>query len=77
MNSNHMHKTRPQGFPGGSVVKNPPAIAGDTGSIPDLGRFHKPQSNQTRAPQLLSLRSRDREPQAVSPQASTTEVHAP
>ena len=26
------------GFPGGSVVKNPPANAGDTGSIPDLGR---------------------------------------
>ena len=28
-----------QGFPGGSVVKNPPANAGDTGLIPD------PQSN--------------------------------
>ena len=27
------------GFPGGSVVKNPPANAGDTGSIPGLGRF--------------------------------------
>ena len=27
-----------QGFPGGSVVKNPPANAGDTGSIPGLGR---------------------------------------
>ena len=26
------------GFPGGSVVKNPPANAGDTGSITDLGR---------------------------------------
>ena len=26
------------GFPGGSVVKNPPAKAGDTGSIPGLGR---------------------------------------
>ena len=33
------------GFPGGSVVKNPPANAGDTGSIPDLGRSHIPQSN--------------------------------
>ena len=32
----------PGGFPGGSVVKNPPANAGDTGdvgSIPGLGRF--------------------------------------
>ena len=28
----------PRGFPGGSVVKNPPANAGDTGSLPGLGR---------------------------------------
>ena len=30
-----------QGFPGGTVVKNPPANAGDTrdmGSVPGLGR---------------------------------------
>ena len=27
-----------RGFPGGSVVKNPPANAGDTGSIPGSGR---------------------------------------
>ena len=26
------------GFPGGSVVKNPPANAGDAGLIPTLGR---------------------------------------
>ena len=26
------------GFPGGSVVKNPPANAGDVGWIPGLGR---------------------------------------
>ena len=26
------------GFPGGSVIKNPPANAGDTISIPGLGR---------------------------------------
>ena len=26
------------GFPGGSVVENPPANAGDTGSIPESGR---------------------------------------
>ena len=26
------------GFPGGSVVKNPPANAGDVGSIPGWGR---------------------------------------
>ena len=29
---------RKEGFPGGSVVKNPPASAGDMGFIPGLGR---------------------------------------
>ena len=33
------------GFPGGPVVKNPPCNAGDTSSIPGLGRSHMPQSN--------------------------------
>ena len=32
-------------FPGGAVVKNPPASAGDTGSIPGPGRSHMPWSN--------------------------------
>ena len=32
-------------FPGGSVVKNLPALAGDTGLIPDPGRSHMLQSN--------------------------------
>ena len=32
-------------FPGGSLVKNPPADAGDTDSIPGPGRFHMLQSN--------------------------------
>ena len=27
------------GFPGGSVLKNPPANAGDMGLIPELGRY--------------------------------------
>ena len=34
-----------EGFPGGSVVKNPPANAGDTGLIPGPGRSHMPRSN--------------------------------
>ena len=37
--------TKLQGFPGGSVVKNPPANAGDTGLSSGLGRYHMPQSN--------------------------------
>ena len=32
-------------LPGGPVVKNPPANAGDTGSIPGSGRFHMLRSN--------------------------------
>ena len=31
-------------FPGGPVVKNPLANAGDTGSIPGLERFHMPRN---------------------------------
>ena len=33
-----------RGFPGGSVIKNPPAKAEDMGSIPDSGRSHMPRS---------------------------------
>ena len=32
-------------FPGGTVVKNLPANAGDTGSNPGPGRSHMPWSN--------------------------------
>ena len=38
-------RQQPQGFPGGTVVKNLPANAGDTGSSPGLGRSHMPRSN--------------------------------
>ena len=33
------------GFPGGAVVENLPANAGDMGSSPGLGGSHMPQSN--------------------------------
>ena len=33
------------GFPGGTVVKNPPANVGDMGSSPGPGRSHMSQSN--------------------------------
>ena len=32
----------PRDFPGGAVVKNPPANAGDVGSIAGPGRCHMP-----------------------------------
>ena len=44
----------PFSFPGGSVVKNPPANGGDLSSIPGSGRSHMPWSVQAGAPQLWS-----------------------
>ena len=40
-------------FPGGAVVKTPPANAGVMDSSPGPGRSHMPQSDEARAPQLL------------------------
>ena len=34
-----------QGFPGGTVVENLPANAGNMGWSPGLGRSHMPRSN--------------------------------
>ena len=47
-NKNTVLKTL--GFPGGSVIKNPPVNAGDMGSVPDPGRSHMPWSNEARVP---------------------------
>ena len=51
-----------QGFLGGTVVRSPPANAGDTGSSPGLGGSHMPWSNWAHEPQLLRLCSRAHEP---------------
>ena len=40
-----LYQKQLKGFPGGSVVKNPAANAGDTGSVPDPGRYHMVQSS--------------------------------
>ena len=40
-----LYKIWEWGFPGGAVVENLPANAGDTGSSPGLGRSHMPRSN--------------------------------
>jgi hypothetical protein len=40
-----MNETIEEDFPGGTVVKNLPVNAGDTGSIPGLGRLHMPWRN--------------------------------
>ena len=44
-------------FPGGPVVENPPANAGDMGSIPGLGRSHMLWGNKAGVPQQLKPRS--------------------
>ena len=51
-------KKRRRGFHGGSTVKNLPDSGGDTGLIPDSGRFHMLQSSYAHVPQLLNLCSR-------------------
>ena len=65
-------------IPGGTVDKNPPASAGDMGSMPGLGRFHMLWSNWAHAPQLLlSLCSRACKAQLPSPRTAATESCAP
>ena len=54
-------------FPGGTVDRNLPANAGDTGLIPSLERFHMPQSNLACVPQLLRLRAATAEPTRLEP----------
>ena len=52
-------------FSWGTVDKNPPANAGDTGLIPGSERCHMPWSNlvhMPRAPQLLNGSSKTWEP---------------
>ena len=46
------------GFPGGSVVKNLPANAGDMGLSPGLGRFHMLWSNKALALEAMPSNKR-------------------
>ena len=48
-------RRQPQDFPGGSVVKNPPARVRDMGSILGPARSRMLQGNLAHDPQLLSL----------------------
>ena len=45
------------GFPGGTVDRNLPAIAGDNGSVPGLGRSHMLRTREARELQLPSPRT--------------------
>ena len=51
--SNQVEKCEFMDSPDGSVVKNLTANAGDTGSVPGLGRFHVSWSNEAHELQLL------------------------
>ena len=62
------------GFPGGSVVKDPPVNAGDKGSIPGMVRSHMLQDNSAHESQVLNLCSRAQESQLLSPCAAITEA---
>ena len=63
-----------QGVPGGPVVENPSCNAGDTGSIPGLGRSHVLRDNRTQAPQLLRPSAATTEP--VPTTRETTEMRS-
>ena len=56
-------------FPGGSVVKNPPANAGDTDSIPDPGRYPHASEQLSHMPPLLGLCSRMAATEAQAPKS--------
>ena len=58
------------------MVKNPPANAGDTGSIPGPGGSHMPRSNWADVEQLSSWAT-TAEPVLWSPHATAAEAHAP
>ena len=64
-------------FPRGAGDENPPANAGDTGSIPGPERFHTLRSNQAHVPQLLSLHTRASKLQLMSPGPAAAEARAP
>ena len=56
-----------ENFPGGSVVKNLPANAGDTDLVPGQGRSHMQRGNEARVTQLCA-----RTPKVKTPQQEKT-----
>ena len=59
----HHRKTNSRDFPGGAVVKNPPASAGDMGSIPGPGRSSEAHAPRARTPQREATAVRSHAPQ--------------
>ena len=69
-------KSKGEGFPDGSLVRNPPVNAGGVGSVSGLGRSHVPWSTQACAPQLPSLCPRAGESQPLTSCAAVTKAQA-
>ena len=57
--------------------KNPPVNAEDTGTTPDLGRFHMSRASKACVPQILSPHSRAVRVQLLSPRAASAEACVP
>ena len=66
----HQHPKIPLGFPGESVVKNPPASAGEDEFLPGLGGLHMQLSNEACVPQPLNSRPRTWELPLLQPTCS-------
>ena len=64
------------GFPGGSVIKNFPANAGDASSVLDPGRSHMLLSNLACEPQLLNVCPRAWCPKTSAPQQESHAVRS-
>ena len=62
-------------FPGGTVGENPPANAGDTGSVPAPGRFLRPRDGWACVPQRLSPRDAVRESPCATVKAKRSQVN--
>ena len=63
-------------FPGDPVAENLPANAGDTGSLPGLGRFtHAPQGDEAQAPRPLSPHTNKRSHCKEKPATRVTSAH--
>ena len=65
-----------KGFPGGSGVKNLPANAGDTGSIPDPGKSHLPPTEKLR-PCATTAEPVLQEPQSCNFGATVLQLRKP
>ena len=61
-------------FPGGSVVKNPSANAGDTDSIPDPGRY--PHTSEQLSHVLQLLGNWERMVSSINSVMKTRQPHA-